>query len=447
MVETDTKSHKPQNSGFSNRLALVIKGNYGYAEFANKVGVSVSGLKKWLSGTSEPGLSKLVAIAKVAGVSLEWLAAGDGVRDADSTSRQSRYPAQIDVTLLNEVNFELEKSIPDLTKYFSRWHFTYLSCYIYHKSYKTMDPIERLRVIEDEIDYLHTLIYGISFFYGDDLNEDLDDFKYFKDMDEENTSILSLDELKLLDSLKKFSSIMWDFHCIDLLKCIFFNLSTLHELSDEEMLNYNIVMSPYMVQLRIELICDKLIQLDSSSLNFFKSANIEKCLEVCDQETNILYRSFARNTYDKFLYMIYNDGIKKGLYFLKCHENQEDILLLYKNLIKILEVGFYSLDKHFKTNFSQMKLFQDAKKINKTNSKEHVLDMFVKIFQEFHDYVLTYLPKIAHRFRKKEDKDMKKFTHDSVAIRYLPTFTKAVGNETTPKVVSGSQGGNTSMGD
>lgn len=60
---------------FAVRLrVLVPKGKQ--ADFAARVGVSVSGIKKWLSGDAEPGLTNLVSLSDVAGVTVGWLATG-----------------------------------------------------------------------------------------------------------------------------------------------------------------------------------------------------------------------------------------------------------------------------------------------------------------------------------------------------------------------------------
>src|SRR5262245_60523856 len=63
-------------SGLSNfpvRLRLTIPAGTSLEAFAEKIGVSISGLKKWLAGKAEPGLRYLCAIADVTDASLNWL--------------------------------------------------------------------------------------------------------------------------------------------------------------------------------------------------------------------------------------------------------------------------------------------------------------------------------------------------------------------------------------
>lgn len=56
--------------------------------FAKKVGIGGSLLRKYLAG-GNPGLDKVLQIAQRAGVSLEWLAKGEGPRDSSAMLRHS----------------------------------------------------------------------------------------------------------------------------------------------------------------------------------------------------------------------------------------------------------------------------------------------------------------------------------------------------------------------
>lgn len=65
-----------QRSDLAQRIALLMNGMSGLA-FAQKCGFSDSLLRKYLAG-SIPGADKLVAIARAGGVSVDWLATGEG---------------------------------------------------------------------------------------------------------------------------------------------------------------------------------------------------------------------------------------------------------------------------------------------------------------------------------------------------------------------------------
>ncbi|MCF8064421.1 MAG: helix-turn-helix domain-containing protein [Desulfarculaceae bacterium] len=64
--------------GFVDRLRVIAEPLGGPYALIKKAGFSPGATHKWLSGNSEPGLYKIVAVAKVAGVRLEWLATGQG---------------------------------------------------------------------------------------------------------------------------------------------------------------------------------------------------------------------------------------------------------------------------------------------------------------------------------------------------------------------------------
>lgn len=60
------------------RVRLCCNSAGGIGEMASKSGVARGSIENYLSGRSPPKLKPLVAIARAAGVSVEWLATGDG---------------------------------------------------------------------------------------------------------------------------------------------------------------------------------------------------------------------------------------------------------------------------------------------------------------------------------------------------------------------------------
>jgi transcriptional regulator with XRE-family HTH domain len=102
-------------AGFAMRLARA-KGVLSTNAFAQKCGISESIFRKYLAGASVPGADKLVDIARVAGVSLLWLATGQG-RAEDGTDAMVRGPVDVDLleTLLESVEGGLEEIGATLT--------------------------------------------------------------------------------------------------------------------------------------------------------------------------------------------------------------------------------------------------------------------------------------------------------------------------------------------
>ncbi len=66
--------------GFARRIESIIEDAGGPVEFARKTGFSRAVVDKYKNGISDPSRSRLVAMARVANVSLEWLATGYGPR-------------------------------------------------------------------------------------------------------------------------------------------------------------------------------------------------------------------------------------------------------------------------------------------------------------------------------------------------------------------------------
>jgi len=68
-------TRKTPANGFPERLASVI-GAMSVRAFARKTGVSDTFLRQCLAGRTDPTRAKLIAIARAADTSLEWLATG-----------------------------------------------------------------------------------------------------------------------------------------------------------------------------------------------------------------------------------------------------------------------------------------------------------------------------------------------------------------------------------
>jgi transcriptional regulator with XRE-family HTH domain len=82
---------------FATRLKEVIGENSIY-RFAKKCGFAESMLRKYLLGESVPGADKLVSMAQVAGVSLLWLATGQGGK-SEAVGWDRITPSQLAVVL------------------------------------------------------------------------------------------------------------------------------------------------------------------------------------------------------------------------------------------------------------------------------------------------------------------------------------------------------------
>jgi phage repressor protein C with HTH and peptisase S24 domain len=67
-----------EQAGFVARLRIVVARWPSADRLARATGVSPSAFRKWLKGEAEPSRDRLVALAGTAGVSVAWLAQGDG---------------------------------------------------------------------------------------------------------------------------------------------------------------------------------------------------------------------------------------------------------------------------------------------------------------------------------------------------------------------------------
>lgn len=79
-----------QNFRFSDRLKDII-GENSARSFANRADLSQTVIRRYLENDSTPNIDRLIAIAKVGGVTVQWLATGQGPKfqqDLDSLLKQ-----------------------------------------------------------------------------------------------------------------------------------------------------------------------------------------------------------------------------------------------------------------------------------------------------------------------------------------------------------------------
>jgi phage repressor protein C with HTH and peptisase S24 domain len=84
-----------EQAGFVARLRLVVAQWPSADRLARATGVSPSAFRKWLKGEAEPSRDRLVALAGTAGVSVAWLAQGEGPEpDLVSLDARARSPGE-----------------------------------------------------------------------------------------------------------------------------------------------------------------------------------------------------------------------------------------------------------------------------------------------------------------------------------------------------------------
>ena len=84
-------------AGFGARLQLLLAPGDTQQAFAKRIGVSLSNLRKWLTGGGLPRLDNAVAISDVADVSIHWLATGEGPRERNAVKSAASALATVNI--------------------------------------------------------------------------------------------------------------------------------------------------------------------------------------------------------------------------------------------------------------------------------------------------------------------------------------------------------------
>ena len=104
---------------FGERMAVAIQRAGGATRMAEKAGVSGSVLRKWRAGHSDPSRTHLINMARAAGVSVEWLATGEGDPDQGAAAPTGLGAPDISLDALEEVVEKvlalLDQRRPDLS--------------------------------------------------------------------------------------------------------------------------------------------------------------------------------------------------------------------------------------------------------------------------------------------------------------------------------------------
>jgi len=79
----------PDGIGLFNERLKELIGQESVRAFGRKVGISDTTIRKYLSGETEPTISRLVSIAVACEVALEWLATGEGPKHPGGQSEPS----------------------------------------------------------------------------------------------------------------------------------------------------------------------------------------------------------------------------------------------------------------------------------------------------------------------------------------------------------------------
>ena len=77
------------NNGIGTRVSEISKKLGGRKKAAEAAGVAMSTFHRWIAGDSVPALDSIARLAQVAGVSLDWIATGEG---SESTQSKDNIP-------------------------------------------------------------------------------------------------------------------------------------------------------------------------------------------------------------------------------------------------------------------------------------------------------------------------------------------------------------------
>ena len=103
------RRQRQEAGGFAARLRQALRAYGSASALAKAIGRSEGAVRKWLRGESEPNVTDLRALCETTGVRIEWLASGQGPREAqvlaEPAAGSADHPARLllDMPLLEAV--------------------------------------------------------------------------------------------------------------------------------------------------------------------------------------------------------------------------------------------------------------------------------------------------------------------------------------------------------
>jgi transcriptional regulator with XRE-family HTH domain len=76
------RRERQETGGFASRLREVIDAYGSASGLAKAIDRSEGAVRKWLRGESEPNVTDLRSVCETTGINIEWLATGNGPREA-----------------------------------------------------------------------------------------------------------------------------------------------------------------------------------------------------------------------------------------------------------------------------------------------------------------------------------------------------------------------------
>lgn len=95
-------------SSFADRLQQVVEKVGNATKLAKASGISRRTIGAYLSGNTDPTLKRLIAIAKVADVSVQWLATGEGFQEGEKSGEVDFIRPQLGQDSQDKLNFRLD---------------------------------------------------------------------------------------------------------------------------------------------------------------------------------------------------------------------------------------------------------------------------------------------------------------------------------------------------
>jgi transcriptional regulator with XRE-family HTH domain len=116
------RRERQEIGGFATRLREVIDAHGSASGLAKAIDRSEGAVRKWLRGESEPNVTDLRCVCETTGISIEWLATGNGPRQAPpqgvqdaaaSPPYRDRPREPINVSLLEGILLAVQEQLRD----------------------------------------------------------------------------------------------------------------------------------------------------------------------------------------------------------------------------------------------------------------------------------------------------------------------------------------------